>query len=50
MNRFVINEILKSKFGLGVDEAINGEECIKMIKKKSFSECCSSYKIIFMDY
>jgi len=46
----VIHEVLRNKFGLSVDEAINGKECLKMIKQRSFSECCSSYKIIFMDF
>jgi CheY-like chemotaxis protein len=32
------------------EEAINGKDCLKMIKSKSQSECCSAYKIIFMDY
>lgn len=50
MNRYVIKEILRSKFGLAVEEATNGKESLKMIKEKSFSECCSKYKLIFMDY
>lgn len=50
MNRYVIKEILRSRFGLSADEASNGRECIKMVKDRAFSECCDSYKIIYMDY
>ena len=50
MNRFVIKEILRSKFGLSSDQAVNGKNAIEMIKQKAFSECCGFYKVIFMDY
>ena len=49
-NRYIIKEYLSEKFGLSIDEATNGKECLKIIKEKSLSECCSSYKIIFMDF
>ncbi|CDW79053.1 multi-sensor hybrid histidine kinase [Stylonychia lemnae] len=50
MNRLMVTEILKQNFNLISDQAINGKECLKIIKAKQYSECCSSYKIIFMDY
>ena len=50
MNRYVLKEIIKSKFGLVADEAINGRDCLQLVKEKGLSECCSEYKIIFMDF
>ena len=50
MNRFILKEIIKSRFELISDEAINGKDCLQMIKEKSLQECCSTYKIIFMDF
>jgi CheY-like chemotaxis protein len=50
MNRYVIKEILRSKFGLNSDEATNGKDCLKVIKERSISECCGNYKVIFMDF
>ena len=40
MNRYILCEVLSSKFGLHVDEAMDGKECIKQIKRKQLSECC----------
>ena len=50
MNRYVLKEIIRTKFGLECDEAINGKDCLMMIKDKSYHECCSQYKVIFMDF
>lgn len=50
MNRYILKEIIKSKFDLNSDEAINGKECVGLVKQKAFNECCSYYKIIFMDF
>mmetsp|Transcript_39618 Transcript_39618/g.29255 ORF Transcript_39618/g.29255 Transcript_39618/m.29255 type:complete len:161 (-) Transcript_39618:261-743(-) len=50
INRYVIVEVLRSKFGIPVAEANNGKECLQIIKRKSLSECCSSFKVIFMDF
>jgi CheY-like chemotaxis protein len=50
MNRLVLREMLKRKFGLFSDEARNGEECLEAIHEKSVNECCGEYKIIFMDF
>ncbi len=50
MNRYVLNQIFMSKYGIKCDEAINGKEAIQLIKARSFQECCSSYKIIIMDF
>lgn len=37
-------------FGIQSDEAINGREAIDLIKARAYQECCSSYKIIIMDF
>lgn len=50
MNRIMISQIIKYNFGLSSDQAVNGKDCLKMLKQRQFSECCSTYKIIFMDY
>lgn len=35
MNRFILKEIIRSKFGLNADEAINGKDCLDIVKEKS---------------
>ena len=50
MNRYVLKQIFMSKYGINCDEATNGKEAIQLIKARSFQECCSSYKIIIMDF
>lgn len=50
MNRYVLKQIFMSKYGIHCDEATNGKEAIQLIKARSFQECCSSYKIIIMDF
>jgi CheY-like chemotaxis protein len=46
----MLKEIIKRKFALLSDEAINGKECLEMLKEKAFNECCSFYKVVFMDF
>ena len=48
MNRLVLQSMLE-EFGVQSDEAMDGAECLRKIKEKSFNECCSSYKGIFLD-
>jgi CheY-like chemotaxis protein len=50
MNRYVLKQIFMSKYGIHCDEATNGKEAIQLIKARSFQECCSSFKIIIMDF
>lgn len=50
MNRYILKEIFKCKFGIQSDEAINGKEAVDMVKARGYQECCSSYKIIIMDF
>jgi CheY-like chemotaxis protein len=50
MNRFVLKQILMSKFGIITDEAINGKDALQMIKTRAYQECCSKYKVIIMDF
>jgi CheY-like chemotaxis protein len=50
MNRYVLKQIFWSKFNIISDEAINGKEAVQMVKSRSYQECCSTYKIIIMDF
>lgn len=50
MNRYILKQIFLSKFNLQCDEAINGREAVEAVKARAYQECCSSYKIIIMDY
>ncbi len=50
MNRYILKQILLSKYGLRSDEAINGKEAVELVKQRAYQECCSSYKIIIMDF
>jgi CheY-like chemotaxis protein len=50
MNRYILKQILLSKYGLRSDEAINGKEAVELVKERSYQECCSSYKVIIMDF
>ena len=50
MNRYILKQIFLSKFGLKSDEAINGRDAVELVKQRTYQECCSSYKIIIMDF
>ena len=50
MNRSILKTIFLSKYGLKSDEAINGKEALHAVKARAYQECCSSYKIIIMDF
>ena len=50
MNRYILKQIFFSKFGINSEEAINGKEAVQMVKARAINECCSSYKIIIMDF
>ncbi|TNV86947.1 hypothetical protein FGO68_gene10164 [Halteria grandinella] len=50
MNRYILRQIFFSKFGIQSDEAINGREAVDIIRARAYQECCSSYKIIIMDF
>lgn len=50
MNRYVLKQIFLSKFGLLCDEATDGKEAVQLVKARAYQECCSTYKVILMDF
>ena len=50
MNRYILKQIILSKFGIHSDEATNGQEAVDMVTQRAYQECCSSYKIVIMDF
>jgi two-component system sensor histidine kinase/response regulator len=49
-NLIPLELLLKVKFNIIVDMAMNGQEAVEMFKKNHMKTCCDvRYKIVFMD-
>ena len=49
-NLIPLELVLKAKFNIQVDMAMNGQEAVEMFKMNSLKTCCDvRYKIVFMD-